>query len=164
MFMFNRVQKVKDERIEVIRNKIYKEIVNIILAICLVSSIVKIYFYKMSNQDILLETIILIVIVSYSLIRSISFGVFAAEKEIHDRGHKTKWDKKIMQKSFVFVLVIALIRGVNSVIYNTNANTPDFLLFFMVTFVSIVLGIPIVYFILSIFFSITEKVSTKATT
>jgi len=45
MNLFKRTKKITDERVENVRNKIYKEMYYVILAICLVSALFKLYKY-----------------------------------------------------------------------------------------------------------------------
>ena len=89
MNLFKRTKKTTDERIENVGNKIYREMYHVIMAICLVSFVVKMYKYGAGIEEAVLELVILIGGGVYFLARSIFLGVFWDEVEMHDRISKT---------------------------------------------------------------------------
>ncbi|MDP9739400.1 UNVERIFIED_ORG: hypothetical protein QFZ59_001230 [Bacillus sp. B2I3] len=60
MNLFKRTKKITDERIENVRNKIYKEMFYVILVICLASALFKLYKYGAGSGELYLEFAILV--------------------------------------------------------------------------------------------------------
>lgn len=85
MNFFKLPKKGINERLENVRNKIYKEIHRIIMAICLVSLIFKIFILGTRTEGVVLELLILFVSGVYYLARSIFLGLYWDEVELHDR-------------------------------------------------------------------------------
>ena len=143
MNVFKRRIKVKDERIENVRNQIYKEMYYVVLAICFVSMVVTIYKYGYDVNEFILELLILFLGGVYYLARSIYLGVFWDEVEMHDRTSKTPMSTKTIYRGIGFALIIAILMGINSAFNYADTSTQGLLYFGLVLFVSVVIYLPI---------------------
>ena len=74
MNIFKRSKEKVDERIENVRNQIYKEIYLIITIICLVSLILKVFLFDVGAKGVALELLILFVGGVYYFASSVSWG------------------------------------------------------------------------------------------
>ena len=104
---FKRPKKRVDERIENVRNQIYKEIYMIISVLCLGSFFLKVLLFDVGAKGVVLELLIIIVSGVYYLARSIFLGVYWDEVELHDRSSKVPMSNKTIFTSVGLSLLIA---------------------------------------------------------
>lgn len=161
MNFFKRKKKITDERIENIRNQIYKEIYYVIIAVCLISMGIKIYLYGMDQGEYVLELVILLIGGFYYLARSIFLGVYWDEVEMHDRTSKTKMSKKGIFSSVFFALIIAIFMGVNSAVSYADSNSQGLWYFGLVLFVSVMIYLPIFLLLFGGTYMLAKKVSNR---
>ncbi|MFB5283125.1 DUF6773 family protein [Peribacillus sp. Hz7] len=161
MNLFKRTKKTTDERIENVRNKIYKEMYHVIMAICLVSFVVKMYKYGAGIEEVVLELVILIGGGVYFLARSIFLGVFWDEVEMHDRTSKTSMSMKTIFSSVGLAFIIAVVMGINSAVSYADSSSQGLWYFTLVSFVSVIIYLPILLFLFGGIYLLAKKVSMK---
>ncbi len=163
MDVFKRTKKNTDERIENIRNKIFKEMYYVVMTICLISVFFKMYKFGIGEsalmEEAILELVILIVGGVYFLARSIFLGVFWDEVEIHDRTSKTPMSKKTIRRSVGLAFLIAIIMGVNSAVSYADSTTQGFWYFIQVLFVSLMIYLPILLILFGGIYMLAKKIS-----
>lgn len=161
MDFFKRTKKITDERVEHVRNKIYKEMYHVILAICLVSALFKLYKYGAGSGELYLEFVILVAGGLYYLARSIFLGVFWDEVEMHDRTSKTPMSRKTILGSVIFALIISIIMGVNSAVSYADGSSQGVWYFVLVSFVSVMIYLPILLLFFGGIYLLAKKVGMK---
>ena len=163
MDVFKRTKKNTDERIENIRNKIFKEMYYVVMTICLISVFFKMYKFGIGEsalmEEAILELVILIVGGVYFLARSIFLGVFWDEVEIHDRTSKTPMSKKTIRRSVGLAFLIAIIMGVNSAVSYADSTSQGFWYFILVLFVSLMIYLPILLILFGGIYMLAKKIS-----
>lgn len=140
-----------DERVESMKDRLYKEAFVIVNAICMISLIYKSWVLELGIQDTMIELLVLTIPNVYFLIRSVRLGIYADEVEIHDR--VSKWS--INRKSALFGLVIAFILaasfGVRSaIVYSDNSN-------WMFNFILVFVTSLLIYVPTLVLFSVTSN-------
>ncbi|KHF38732.1 DUF6773 family protein [Halalkalibacter okhensis] len=133
--------KVLDERVEALRNKIYKEIYMLVTVICLLSVVIKSSIYGMDYDLFLIELLILLVGGFYYSIRAARLGIYAADVEISERSSKYSLSTKTLIGGLLFGLAISLFFGIrNSFLYGDETNRLWF--FLLIFFVSFIIYVP----------------------
>lgn len=141
--IFKKNHKVMDERIDNIRNKIYKEVHYLVMLICLVSIGIKGYNNGFEANHYILELVLLFAGGVYFLIRSMYLGIFNDEVEIHDRHSKYSMSTKTAFYSIGLAFAMALFMGINSAIsYATNTGQGVWY-FVLVLFTSLMIYVPL---------------------
>ncbi|MGE7904824.1 DUF6773 family protein [Peribacillus sp. NPDC094092] len=161
MDLFKRTKKITDERVEHVRNKIYKEMSYVILAICLVSALFKLYKYGAGSGELYLEGVILAAGGLYYLARSIFLGVLWDEVEMHDRTSKTPMSKKTILGTVALALIIAIFMGVNSAVNYADGSSQGIWYFVLVSFVSVMIYLPILLLFFGGIYLLAKKVGMK---
>ncbi|MDV7766817.1 DUF6773 family protein [Peribacillus sp. CSMR9] len=161
MDLFKRTKKIKDERVEHVRNKIYKEMYHVILAICLVSALFKLYKYGAGSGELYLEFVIIIAGGLYYLARSIFLGVLWDEVEMHDRTSKTPMSRKTIFGTVALALIIATILGVNSAVSYADSSSQGLWYFVLVSFVSVMIYLPILLLFFGGIYLLAKKIGMK---
>ncbi|MDF9759823.1 hypothetical protein OKW24_001596 [Peribacillus simplex] len=161
MDLFKRTKKIKDERVEHVRNKIYKEMYHVILAICLVSALFKLYKYGAGSGELYLEFVIIIAGGLYYLARSIFLGVLWDEVEMHDRTSKTPMSRKTIFGTVALALIIATILGVNSAVSYADSSSQGLWYFILVSFVSVMIYLPILLLFFGGIYLLAKKIGMK---
>ncbi|KON70679.1 hypothetical protein AKG34_19165 [Peribacillus butanolivorans] len=154
-------KKITDERIENVRNKIYKEMYHVIMAICLLSVLFKIYKYGVGSGELYLELVILLASGVYYLARSIFLGVFWDEVEMHDRTSKTQMSKKTIFGTVGLALIIATIMGVNSAVSYADGSSQGLWYFVLVWCVSVMIYLPILLLFFGGIYLLAKKIGMK---
>jgi hypothetical protein len=161
MNFFNKPKKRIDERIENVRNKIYKEIFHIISIICLGSMILKIFILETGTESTVLEFLILIVGGVYYLARSIFLGVYWDEVELHDRNSKTPMSSKTIFNSVGLSLLVAIFMGINSAVNYADGTSQGLWYFILVLLVSIMIYLPIFLLLFGGIYILGKKIAAK---
>ncbi|MFE3976491.1 MULTISPECIES: DUF6773 family protein [unclassified Peribacillus] len=161
MDLFKRTKKIKDERVEHVRNKIYKEMYHVILAICLVSALFKLYKYGAGSWELYLEFVIIVAGGLYYLARSIFLGVLWDEVEMHDRTSKTPMSRKTIFGTVALALIIAIILGVNSAVSYADSSSQGLWYFVLVSFVSVLIYLPILLLFFGGIYLLAKKIGMK---
>lgn len=163
MNVFNRTKKNTDERIENIRNKIFKEMYYVMMVICSISVFVKMYKFGLGSnfltEEAILELVILIVGGVYFLARSIFLGVFWDEVEIHDRTSKTPMSKKTIIRSVGLAFLISFIMGINSAVSYADSSSQGLWYFILVLCVSLMIYLPILLILFGGIYMLAKKIS-----
>ncbi|MDW7613746.1 DUF6773 family protein [Peribacillus sp. SIMBA_075] len=161
MDLFKRTKKIKDERVEHVRNKIYKEMYHVILAICLVSALFKLYKYGAGSGELYLEFVIIVAGGLYYLARSIFLGVLWDEVEMHDRTSKTPMSRKTIFGTVALALIIATFLGVNSAVSYADSSSQGLWYFILVSFVSVMIYLPILLLFFGGIYLLAKKIGMK---
>lgn len=161
MRLFKKNNHPVDERIEIIKNKIYKEISILVMCLCIISIMVK---YSMYGQNIKLIATELIIIFSTSIyytIRIVYLGIYSDEVEMHDRTSKISMNTKNIIIGLVAGISIAIFLGFRSaLLYGTTARI-RVEYFSLVFIVSILIYLPFFIIFLMSQHSIANKISKK---
>lgn len=161
MSIFKISKRKVDERIENVRNQIYKEIYLMITIICLVSLILKIFLFDVGAKGAVLEFLILVVGGVYYLARSIFLGVYWDEVELHDRNSKIPMSNKTIFTSVGFSLFIAIFMGINSAVNYADGTSQGIWYFVLVTLVSIAIYLPVLLLIFGGIYMVAKKIAMK---
>jgi hypothetical protein len=161
MNFFKLPKKGIDERLENVRNKIYKEIYRIIMAICLVSLIFKILILDTRTEGIVLELLILFVSGVYYLARSIFLGLYWDEVELHDRKGGIPMSNKTIFMSGGLSLLIAVFMGINSAVSYADSSSQGLWYFVLVLLVSIMIYLPILLLLFGGTYYLAKKIGMK---
>ncbi|HAM80560.1 DUF6773 family protein [Ornithinibacillus bavariensis] len=154
-------KKISDERIINIQNKIFKEIYYLILVICSVSILLKIYYFNFDINHILTELVILILGGLYYTFRTVQLGIFSDEVEIHDRTSKWTMTKKNIMFILALVIILAIITGLNSAINYREGTSQSIYYFILVFFVTILINVPVFMLVFVVGHEIARSRSKK---
>lgn len=135
--------KIRDERIENIRNKIGLEAYLITLAIALLSLVGKFYLYGHSIGGVALELLIVLGTGAYSGIRLLLLGVYSDEVELHDRTNALSMSKKNLFIGLGSGGLLALYFGINSALRFATTAQERVSYFFVVFFASLMIYMPL---------------------
>lgn len=142
MKWFNR-SKVEDERIVHMKNKIYKEVYILIMSICAISTLVK-SFMQSDWKSSLLELVIVVAGSLYFSIRSVFLGIYSDEVEVHDSRSKISLSTRNMLWGMGCGVFLALFFGIRSaILFGDGSWSTGLWYFFLVSFVSLVMYIPL---------------------
>lgn len=121
MRLFKRNNVIRDERMENMANKVYKEAYFVAMAVCLVSLIIKAGIYGKNIWFVLPEILILLVPAVYYGIRTALLGLYIDEVELHDRNNKLSLGTKNIIIGLILGLAFALFFGIRSaLLYGTG--------------------------------------------
>ena len=158
---FKRPKKRVDERIENVRNQIYKEIYWIISVLCLGSFFLKVFLFDVGAKGVVLELLIMIVSGVYYLARSIFLGVYWDEVELHDRSSKVPMSNKTIFTSVGLSLLIAIFMGVNSAVNYADSPSQGLWYFVLVLLVSIAIYLPVFLLLFGGIYIVAKKIAMK---
>lgn len=112
-----------DERVESLKQRLYKEAYFIVNAMCGISLVYKSWVLNLGIEATLIELLVLIVPNLYFLVRSVGLGIVSDEAEVHDRVSKWSINQKSALIGLVCALIMAIAFGVRSaVLYSDNSN------------------------------------------
>ncbi len=123
-----------DERVEGIKNQIYKEAYFIAFAICCVSVVVKTLVLGLEAGNAIAEYMVIILPGFWSLIRSVALGIYSDDVEVHDRTSRWSMSTKTVFIGLTSGLVIATFFGVRSATVYGDGSTS--LWYFFITFMA----------------------------
>lgn len=154
-------KKVVDERIENVRNKIYKEAYYLIIIICIVSMVIKNIIFGRSMDHVMTEFTIALASSIYMGIRSVMLGLYSDTVEIHDRTSKFTMTSKGMMINAAVGVGLGLVFGtVNSLIYADGLwETLKF--FVLIFFVTIMFYVPVFIVVQLVLHSLAMKISSR---
>jgi FtsH-binding integral membrane protein len=159
MGLFGRGNKVVDERIVNMQNKIYKEIYLLIMVICIGSIALKYYTQGIGLNLVATEMVILISQAIYYAIRSAGMGIFSAEVEMHDRKSKTPMKMKNIWLALIIGLGFSAFFGTLSAINYADSTGEKFYFFVVTFFASMIIYVPLMLIFLSGSFFAAKKYS-----
>ncbi|WP_164667324.1 DUF6773 family protein [Virgibacillus doumboii] len=157
-----RKNKVRDERIINLQNKIYKEIYILVIIICAVSAAIKIYVYGIGTDRVYTEMVILLAQGIYFSYRSAKTGIFSDEVEMHDRTSKMSMERKNLIIGMVIGVVLALGIATQSAILYGEGTGNTIYNFFLVFFTCLMMYVPFFVLVIIIGHSFMKKKSDKA--
>ncbi|CDI49487.1 DUF6773 family protein [Clostridium tetani] len=161
MKLFKKNNHIVDERIENIKNKIYKEISILVMLVCTISIIVK---YSMYGQNIKLVATELLIMFStsvYYVVRIVYLGIYSDEVEMHDRTSKISMNTKNIIIGLVIGISIAIFFGFRSALLYGTTPSIRVQYFSIVFIVSILIYLPFFIIFLTFQHSIANKISKK---
>lgn len=156
-------QKIADERINNMQNKIYKEIYMVVNALCLISVAIKYYLYGIDIKLVITELVILFASGLYYTVRAASLGIFSDEVELHDRNSKVPMSSKNVYIGLGLGVMIGLFFGIRSAIVYGNGLVNSLFYFIIVFFATLMIYLPLFLVLFAGSFSVASKVSKKAT-
>ncbi|WP_246061707.1 DUF6773 family protein [Paenibacillus oralis] len=160
MKWFDKKGAVRDERIEQLKNRIYKEIYVLIAIICSVSVFLKTFVLD-GQPSMLLEVIILLAGGLYYGIRSIALGIYSDEVEVYEQSSKRSYGKRTLYTGLAIGLTLALLFGIRSAVLYGDEST--YLKYFALVFlVSLGLYIPLFAGGLTLMHFMANKLSRRA--
>ena len=159
MILFNR-EKVSDERVENLKNKIYKEAFWIAIILNGTSILVKFYLYGINTEPVTTEFFIIVILLLYSAVRTVSLGIYSDEVELHDRRSRIPMGTKNVLSGFGSGFVIAIFFGIrSSVLYGSGGNR---LWYFILVFItSILIYCPFFIATMMVLHKTAQKVSER---
>ncbi|SDJ82155.1 DUF6773 family protein [Sediminibacillus albus] len=162
MKSFFQRNKVKDERITNLQNKIYREIFLIVAAICVLSLIIKQLNHGYSEANIWTEAVILLVSSFYYMIRSTGLGIFSAEVELHNQASKRSMAFKNIVFGLLFGIGIGTFFGIRSAVLYADSTLQSIYYFLLVSLVSFIIYIPFLIVVVGITYLAAKKRSDRA--
>ncbi|MCT2535256.1 hypothetical protein NC661_20750 [Aquibacillus koreensis] len=150
---------IQDERIITMQNKIYREIYILLLAIVIISVIVKFVVYGVESANVITELIILVTQGIYYSARSARLGIFSAEVELKDQSNKVPVRIKNVIVGLLFGLAIGIFFGIRSALLYADTTAESIYYFFLVMVVSFMIYIPFFIAILSGAYWLTKRSS-----
>lgn len=142
MNLFKRT-KLADERVLNLKNIIYAEIYIIVTILCSISFITKFYVFNTGIEGIYTELAILVISGVYYVFRATKLGVVSAEIELHDSKNKWSRRKKNLFLALILGLAISLTFGINSAVQYGEGMGQSIYYFFLTTFVSLMIYLPV---------------------
>ncbi|RSK29083.1 hypothetical protein EJF36_20570 [Bacillus sp. HMF5848] len=140
-----RNQNIKDERIENLKNKVYREMFTVVTIICGFSMALKLFFIGL-HANVTTEILVLILPGLYYLLRITKLGIYSEEIEMHDQKSKLS----ISVKNIVYALAIGIVLGVGfglrAAIMDAS-TTGEAVYYFVLVFVAtLMIYVPIIAF------------------
>ncbi|MBY0121262.1 DUF6773 family protein [Bacillus sp. S/N-304-OC-R1] len=161
MNWFQKRKKAVDERVLNMQNKIYREIYLLIMGICFLSIVVKMYIFNLEPEQSITEFIILLISGIYYTVRATRLGIFSDEVEIHDRNCKIPMSSKNVYFGLGFGLLMSLFFGVRSAIVYGDGYGNTIFTFVLVFFVSLMMYVPFFLIVIVGPFSAAKFASKK---
>ncbi len=155
VMFFNKKNEIKDERVEALYSKIYREVYALVVIIAAISILVKYLYYGLNLEYVLFEIILLIVVSVYFLVRSVWMGLYSDMVELHDKNKKVSLPMNVKQVVIALIagLGIALFFGIrSSMLYGGGGNRLNyFLLVFSASFLIYIPFLVLVTFLINYF-------------
>src|SRR5699024_3376452 len=142
--------KHEDDWVTHTKNKIYAEVYKLVIAICGITVIVKLFLNAYTADVHLIhdtEIIILLIASLYCLYCSIRLDVSAAEEEMKDRKDKMSSQKKNVFWSIGAGFGIAIFMGLNSTVNFGEGTRQSIYYFFFVSIGSLLIYLPVMLII-----------------
>ena len=153
--------KQKDERLTTLQNKIYREMYILIVVICALSVLYKLFLVEGGIQHVWTEIIIFSVSSGYYLIRSAMLGIFSDEVEMHDRSSKVSFSKRNFLISLLLGVGFSLFLAVrNSLKYGEGAEE-TFYFFLSILLGCLMIYIPVLFVIMVVPYAVAKYKSDK---
>lgn len=159
---FFRKNKMKDERVINLQNKIYREIYILVIIICFISAAIKNYLHGPGSDTLYTEMAILVASGIYYAFRSASLGIFSDEVEMHDRTSKMSMERKNLIKGMTVGIVLSLLIGMRSAILYGEGTGNSIYNFFLVFVVCLMMYVPFFVLLLVVSHTFMKKRSDKA--
>jgi hypothetical protein len=161
--LFKKSNKVVDERIENLKNRIFKEAYILTGAVCTASILVKFILYGVKFQLVMIASELLIIIIPgiYSGIRSVMLGIYSDEIEVHDRSSKMNMDTKTILAGAIPGALLAIAMGIrSSLLYGSGATRISY--FFTVFLACLMIYCPFYVAVMWAVHSAAKKASKNA--
>ncbi|SDL90793.1 DUF6773 family protein [Sediminibacillus halophilus] len=134
--------RIKDERIINLQNKIYREIYHLVLVICVFSLVFKYATSGAEFKNVWLELVILLGTSIYYLVRSTGMGLFSAEVDFHDQTNKRPMSLKTILIGALFGAGLAIFLGIHSAVSYADSSAQAVYYFLLTSVVSFMIYIP----------------------
>ncbi|SDN87449.1 DUF6773 family protein [Alkalicoccus daliensis] len=131
----------KDERLEMLENKVYKEMMYLVYTVLTLSIIYKYIRYGIGpgEASAVLEISLLLLLSLYSIVRYKKLQLFVDKAEEYNARHKMKYSTFNMVIGGVIGLGLALLFGINSAVNYADTTAQSIYYFFLVFGVSAVI-------------------------
>ncbi|HET7578025.1 MAG TPA: DUF6773 family protein [Bacillales bacterium] len=156
------IKKSVDERIEHANNKLFKEVYFLVVAICLISVVVKYIMDGFEAANVTTEWSILVLTGLYYGIRSAKLGLYSDEVEVHDRNSKLPMTAKNAVIGLGLGLFIALFIGIRNAALYADGGMQFTWYFLLVFFVCLVIYIPLFVVVMLLMHTSAYRASKKA--
>ncbi|UOQ44410.1 hypothetical protein MUN89_21730 [Halobacillus salinarum] len=154
-------EKKVDERVATLQNKIYRELYSLVVIICGISLVYKVFFAEAANPNIWTEVIILVGGAVYYLVRASALGIFSDEVEMHDRSSKLKLNtKKFMLALLVGIGISLIFATINSQLYGDSTDETIYF-FFLILIACLLIYIPVLFGIMVLPYVVAKYKSDK---
>lgn len=155
--------KPADERIDQLKNKIYKEAYVLVVAISYVSALVKMIVLEAKGiAPIASELAILLLSSIYFLARSTKMGLYADEVEVHDRSSKWPMSAKNVLIGCLIGLTIAVFFGARSAVIYADGFLQAIGNFLLVGLISLLIYLPLFAGVMLLLHATAHKISKRA--
>lgn len=141
--IFSNKQKIKDERVESLYNKIYREAYVIGVVLAVISIVAKYFYYGLNFEHVLFEFAFISLTSIFFLVRSIYLGIYSDAIELHDKDKTISLPMNIKQMILAIIIgvAISLFFGLRSAfLYGSGGKQVEY--FFLVFGASFLIYIP----------------------
>lgn len=132
-----------DERIENVKNRLYKEGYVLIVLICVASVIVKDIYFGLAIKHVITEMFILFISSLYIGIRTISLGLYSDQVEVHDRRSKMSMNVKNLFIGLGLGFALALFIGIRSAVLYGDTTSQSIWYFIIVFCATLMIYVPL---------------------
>ena len=161
MKLFKKENSTVDERIENIKNKIYKEAFILVMIICFISIVVKYFIYGIKIEFVIGELLCMFIPSIYYLIKTVFCGIYSEEIEMQDRTTKVPRSIKTIIGAIVAGVCIAVPMGIRSAILYGHTTGVRIRYFIIVAITCLIIYIPILLVITILPHIVANNVSKK---
>ncbi|MEK5479401.1 MULTISPECIES: DUF6773 family protein [Paenibacillus] len=155
--------KLVDERILHLRNKIFKESYLVVMVICNLSLFLKVLVFQSGWESFITELVIVSAGNLYYTIRTVMLGIYSDEVEAHDNRSKMSYSLKNILTGLGIGLAISLFFGIRSaILYADGTFLNQAWYFFIVFMASLMIYLPFFIGFLAVSHSLANKASKKA--
>jgi len=160
--IFNNKNKIKDERIEGLYNKIFREAYTIAIVLAIFSIAAKYYYYGLNTEYVLFEFSLIIITSVYFLIKSVYLGIYSDAIELHDK------DKTISLPMSVKQILLGIAAGFgisfffgvrSALLYGSGGKQIEY--FFLVFAASFMIYLPLLVVLILAISYIAKKKSEE---
>lgn len=148
--------KVKDERLENLRNKIGRETYFLTIYLIALSIVIKKFVHGPELSGLGSEFLILIISGVYYAVRYWQMGILADEVEVHDRSSRLPMSTKNVVVGLGAGVIISLIFGLRSAVVYASTGQEKIFYFFLVFLAAFMIYIP-VFLVLALVLNLASR-------
>ncbi|RCX20631.1 hypothetical protein DFP94_103363 [Fontibacillus phaseoli] len=154
--------RLDDERILHLKNKIFREAFILIMVICNFSLLLKLLVFRSDLESVITELVIVTAASLYYSIRTVTLGIYSEQIEAHDSRSKVPYSRKNILSGLGTGMAISLFFGIRSaILYGDGQFSTQAWYFFIVFAVSLMIYLPFFIGILAVTHSLANKASKK---
>jgi peptidoglycan biosynthesis protein MviN/MurJ (putative lipid II flippase) len=122
----------EDERLSAIKNKVFKESLYLVIALCCISIFVKFIILDWKFKTFASEIIIVIASGLHTTIRMVQLGIYSEEAELYDKKHKTPMSTLNIVIGIILGIVMSVLFAVrNTILYGKQHPIYCFVIVFV---------------------------------